>query len=215
MHQLSLSTGRMYMPLNYGYFSTNLKGLENSVTRHFFDVGTWFYVVLNMYNKKKSCGSVPQHLSFLVSPTRKWHFSRRISHIRERATKRNREKEKERGSAGIGFGYTIIILRTCISVTAIAKLRNIANDMRPEQRSYDTEHQTTHMHTILTYTFSDPPGIKISRSNAPICPKHKISSYVESVAPVVELYNSNHIRWQSTHEISRPDKSASRSTCML
>ncbi|OXU30975.1 hypothetical protein TSAR_010068 [Trichomalopsis sarcophagae] len=30
------------MQLNNGYFSTNLKGLENSVTRHFFDVGTWF-----------------------------------------------------------------------------------------------------------------------------------------------------------------------------
>ncbi|OXU19927.1 hypothetical protein TSAR_009956 [Trichomalopsis sarcophagae] len=28
------------MPLNNGYFSTNLKGIENSVTRHFFDVGT-------------------------------------------------------------------------------------------------------------------------------------------------------------------------------
>ncbi|OXU23256.1 hypothetical protein TSAR_010851 [Trichomalopsis sarcophagae] len=47
------------MPLNNGYFSTNLKGLDNSVTRHFFDVGTWFCVVLNMYNKKKNCGSVP------------------------------------------------------------------------------------------------------------------------------------------------------------
>ncbi|OXU29490.1 hypothetical protein TSAR_012948 [Trichomalopsis sarcophagae] len=41
------------MPLNKGYFSTDLKGLENSVTRHFFDVGTWFCMVLNMYNKKK------------------------------------------------------------------------------------------------------------------------------------------------------------------
>ncbi|OXU18651.1 hypothetical protein TSAR_000354, partial [Trichomalopsis sarcophagae] len=36
------------MPLNNGYFSTNLKGLENSVTRHFFDVGTWFCMVLNI-----------------------------------------------------------------------------------------------------------------------------------------------------------------------
>ncbi|OXU30083.1 hypothetical protein TSAR_014673 [Trichomalopsis sarcophagae] len=41
------------MPLNNGYFSTNWKGLENSVTRHFFDVGTWFCMVLNMYDKKK------------------------------------------------------------------------------------------------------------------------------------------------------------------
>ncbi|OXU28799.1 hypothetical protein TSAR_005480 [Trichomalopsis sarcophagae] len=28
-------------------------GLKNSVTRHFFDVGTWFCLVLNMYNKRK------------------------------------------------------------------------------------------------------------------------------------------------------------------
>ncbi|OXU17009.1 hypothetical protein TSAR_010737 [Trichomalopsis sarcophagae] len=41
------------MLLNNGYFSTNLKGLENSVTRHFFDFGTSFCMVLNMYNKKK------------------------------------------------------------------------------------------------------------------------------------------------------------------
>ncbi|OXU31179.1 hypothetical protein TSAR_009421 [Trichomalopsis sarcophagae] len=41
------------MPLNNGYFSTNSKGLENSVTRHFFDVGMWFCIVLNMYNKNK------------------------------------------------------------------------------------------------------------------------------------------------------------------
>ncbi|OXU20135.1 hypothetical protein TSAR_010445 [Trichomalopsis sarcophagae] len=69
------------MLLNNGYFSTNLKGLENSVTRHFFDVGTWFCMVLNMYNKKKSYKSVPQYLFFSVSPTRKWHFPRRIPHM--------------------------------------------------------------------------------------------------------------------------------------
>ncbi|OXU23535.1 hypothetical protein TSAR_005513 [Trichomalopsis sarcophagae] len=70
------------MPLINGYFSTNLKGLKNSVTRHFFDVGTWFYMVINMHNKKKkSHGSVPEHLFFSISPTRKWHFSRRNPHI--------------------------------------------------------------------------------------------------------------------------------------
>ncbi|OXU16369.1 hypothetical protein TSAR_014697 [Trichomalopsis sarcophagae] len=53
------------MPLNTGYFLTISTGLENSVTRHFFDVGTWFYMVLNMYNKKKkSCGRVLRHLFF-------------------------------------------------------------------------------------------------------------------------------------------------------
>ncbi|OXU28596.1 hypothetical protein TSAR_013999 [Trichomalopsis sarcophagae] len=41
------------MPLNNCYFSTNLKGLEKSVTRYFFDVETWFCMVMNMYNKKK------------------------------------------------------------------------------------------------------------------------------------------------------------------
>ncbi|OXU16716.1 hypothetical protein TSAR_012013 [Trichomalopsis sarcophagae] len=48
------------MPLNNDYFLTNLKGLKNSVTRHFFDVGTWFCIVLNMYNqKKKVAGACP------------------------------------------------------------------------------------------------------------------------------------------------------------
>ncbi|OXU25394.1 hypothetical protein TSAR_002799 [Trichomalopsis sarcophagae] len=68
------------MPLNNGYFSTNLKGLENSVTRHFFDVGTRFCVVLNMCNKKKKVFP-PTFVFFSVSPTRKLHFSRRITHI--------------------------------------------------------------------------------------------------------------------------------------
>ncbi|OXU31789.1 hypothetical protein TSAR_009457 [Trichomalopsis sarcophagae] len=34
-----------YMTLNSGYFTTILEGLENSVTRHFFDVGTWFCMI--------------------------------------------------------------------------------------------------------------------------------------------------------------------------
>ncbi|OXU20871.1 hypothetical protein TSAR_004350 [Trichomalopsis sarcophagae] len=52
------------MTLNNGYFSTNLKGLENSVTRHFFDVGTWFCMVLNMYNKNKKVSGVCLNIYF-------------------------------------------------------------------------------------------------------------------------------------------------------
>ncbi|OXU27640.1 hypothetical protein TSAR_000466 [Trichomalopsis sarcophagae] len=52
------------MPLNNGYFSTNLKGLENSATRHFFDVGPWFCIVLNMYNKKKKVEGVCPNICF-------------------------------------------------------------------------------------------------------------------------------------------------------
>ncbi|OXU19749.1 hypothetical protein TSAR_015145 [Trichomalopsis sarcophagae] len=59
-----------------------MKGRENSVTRHYFDVGTWFCMVLNMYNKKrKVVGVCPNICFFSVSPTRKWHFPRRIPHI--------------------------------------------------------------------------------------------------------------------------------------
>ncbi|OXU21219.1 hypothetical protein TSAR_005389 [Trichomalopsis sarcophagae] len=52
------------MPLNNGYFSTNLKGLENSVTRYLFDVGTWFRMVLNIYNKKKKVAGVYPNICF-------------------------------------------------------------------------------------------------------------------------------------------------------
>ncbi|OXU21218.1 hypothetical protein TSAR_005388, partial [Trichomalopsis sarcophagae] len=54
-----------YIPLNNDYFSTNLKGLENSVTRHFFDVGTWFCMVLNMYNKTKKVAGVCPNIRFI------------------------------------------------------------------------------------------------------------------------------------------------------
>ncbi|OXU26860.1 hypothetical protein TSAR_014001 [Trichomalopsis sarcophagae] len=30
------------MPLNNVYFSTILRGRKNSVTRHFYSIGTWF-----------------------------------------------------------------------------------------------------------------------------------------------------------------------------
>ncbi|OXU26778.1 hypothetical protein TSAR_009887 [Trichomalopsis sarcophagae] len=52
------------MPLNNVYFSTNLKGLENSVTRYFFDVGTWFCIVLNVYNKKKKATDACPNIFF-------------------------------------------------------------------------------------------------------------------------------------------------------
>ncbi|OXU26217.1 hypothetical protein TSAR_000992 [Trichomalopsis sarcophagae] len=38
-------------------------------------------MVLNMYNKKKKVGKVCPNILFSVSPTRKWHFYRRILHI--------------------------------------------------------------------------------------------------------------------------------------
>ncbi|OXU18120.1 hypothetical protein TSAR_011771 [Trichomalopsis sarcophagae] len=53
------------MPLNHRYFSTNLQGLENSVTRQFFDVGTWFCIVLNMYNKKKKVAGACPNICFI------------------------------------------------------------------------------------------------------------------------------------------------------
>ncbi|OXU17903.1 hypothetical protein TSAR_000233, partial [Trichomalopsis sarcophagae] len=59
------------MPLNNGYFSTKVKGLENSVIKHFFDIGTWFCMVLNMYNKNKKVAGVCLNICFFsVSPTR-------------------------------------------------------------------------------------------------------------------------------------------------
>ncbi|OXU18476.1 hypothetical protein TSAR_011294 [Trichomalopsis sarcophagae] len=71
------------MTFNNGYFSTNLRGLQNSVTRHFFDVRTWFCMVLNMHNKKINDSVAGPNIFFSVTPTRKWHFSRRIPHILE------------------------------------------------------------------------------------------------------------------------------------
>ncbi|OXU28798.1 hypothetical protein TSAR_005479 [Trichomalopsis sarcophagae] len=59
----------------------NLKSLENSITRHFFDIRTWFCIVLNMYNKKKKLRARAQPFVFSVSPTRKCHFSRRIPYM--------------------------------------------------------------------------------------------------------------------------------------
>ncbi|OXU22703.1 hypothetical protein TSAR_008533 [Trichomalopsis sarcophagae] len=52
------------MPLNNDYFSTNLKGLENGVTRNFLDVGTWFCMVLNMYNKRKKVAGMCLNICF-------------------------------------------------------------------------------------------------------------------------------------------------------
>ncbi|OXU17786.1 hypothetical protein TSAR_013339 [Trichomalopsis sarcophagae] len=47
-----------------------------------FGVGTCFFILLNMYNKrKKVVGACPNICFFSVSLTRKWHFSRRIAHI--------------------------------------------------------------------------------------------------------------------------------------
>ncbi|OXU22338.1 hypothetical protein TSAR_008905 [Trichomalopsis sarcophagae] len=51
--------------------------------RYFFDVGTWFCMVLNIYNKKKKVAGVCPNIFFFfsVSRTRKWYFSHRIPHI--------------------------------------------------------------------------------------------------------------------------------------
>ncbi|OXU17268.1 hypothetical protein TSAR_009015 [Trichomalopsis sarcophagae] len=38
-------------------------------------------MVLNMYNKKKKLRECAPTFVFSVSPTKKWHFSRRIPHI--------------------------------------------------------------------------------------------------------------------------------------
>ncbi|OXU23628.1 hypothetical protein TSAR_016261 [Trichomalopsis sarcophagae] len=64
------------MLLNNGYFLTNLKGQENSVTRHFFAVGTWFCMVLNMYNKKKKVSGVCPNICFFVFSNQKMAFVR-------------------------------------------------------------------------------------------------------------------------------------------
>ncbi|OXU22089.1 hypothetical protein TSAR_008163 [Trichomalopsis sarcophagae] len=74
------------MPLNNGYFSTNLRGLQNSVTRHFYDVGTWFCMFLNMYNKKKKL------FFFRFLQPKNGILSRRILHILQRrvSTLKNR-----------------------------------------------------------------------------------------------------------------------------
>ncbi|OXU22706.1 hypothetical protein TSAR_008536 [Trichomalopsis sarcophagae] len=62
------------MPLNNDYFSTNLKGVENSVTRHFLDVGTYFCMVLNMFNKRKKVAGVCPNICFFGFSNQKMVF---------------------------------------------------------------------------------------------------------------------------------------------
>ncbi|OXU31585.1 hypothetical protein TSAR_010247, partial [Trichomalopsis sarcophagae] len=63
------------IPLNNGYYSTNVKGLKCSVTRIFFDVGTWFCMVLSMYNKKKKfAGVCPKTCFFFGFSNQKMAF---------------------------------------------------------------------------------------------------------------------------------------------
>ncbi|OXU18262.1 hypothetical protein TSAR_011737 [Trichomalopsis sarcophagae] len=58
IHVLVVPLCISYMSLNNGYFSTNLKGLKNSVTRHFSILERGFCMVLNMYSKKKKVAGV-------------------------------------------------------------------------------------------------------------------------------------------------------------
>ncbi|OXU28118.1 hypothetical protein TSAR_012677 [Trichomalopsis sarcophagae] len=70
------------MPLNNDYFSMNFSSRGNSVTRHFFSIGTWFCIILNMYNWKISSPVACPNIFSPFLESRIVYFSRRIPHMR-------------------------------------------------------------------------------------------------------------------------------------